>query len=386
MDLKLLEKALQLEKDLAPPEQGSEKGGGFCACPHLNTIEIEFEVICEACNEILSDKSISLSTINCKQRSKKEFTFFKNIPNVSRETWDLTINIFKEITQGQNLPYKRNIILGCLHYATILRKDSVCFTDILKHTAYKKSRNLSKGIAFVTSKIPRGSPYFIQNHNDYMIVKSILNKLDLLSELCYVERLIKFLEVRSSLFNTSHYKTIVCGCIYYWISLYNNMSFVEFASKVNVSVMTVKKKYLGIKLIVYRYALRSIFRSLLKATRKVICGVRCPDVTNKENCLTNLMYNLTVENFESGDLKVWNNVNKYLPLEDVTNLCDWNYLLDTVYYDKNNYEYRLNVCLRSSFKLSDLTFNFKQYDAYNNVSGALITKTAIIDTIKALEG
>ena len=99
------------------------------------------------------------------------------------------------------------------------------------------------------------------------------------------------------------------------------------------------------------------------------------------------MYNLTVENFQSGELKVWNNVDKYLPLEEVTNLCDWNYLLDTVYYDKDNYEYRLNVYLKKSpSKLSDLTFNFKQYDAHNRVSGALVTKTAIIDTIKTLEG
>jgi len=382
MDLILLEKALQLEEG-----QTSVRAPSKSRCPHLNTIEIEFEVICEACNEIISDRSISLSTINCKQRTKKEFTFFKNIPNVSRETWDLAVKIFKEITQGQNLPYKRNIILGCLHYAAILKKDGVCFADILKHTSYKKSRNLSKGIAFVTSKIPKSSPYFIQNHNDHMILKSILNKLDLLSELCYVERLIRFLETKSSLFNTSHYKTIICGCIYYWISLHTNMTFIEFGSKVNVSVMTVKKKYLGIKLIVYRYALRFILRSLLKSSRKVICGVRHPEVTDKENCLTNLMYNLTIENFESGELNVWNNVDKYLPLEKVTDLCDWNYLLDTVYYDKDNHEYRLNVCLKkSTSKLPDLTFNFKQYDAHNHVSGTLITKAAIMDTIKTFEG
>ena len=188
------------------------------------------------------------------------------------------------------------------------------------------------------------------------------------------------------MFNTSHYKTIICGCIYYWISLHGNVSFVEFASKVNVSVMTIKKKYLGIKLTIYRYALRFILRSLLKASRKVISGVRCPDVTDKENCLTNLTYNLTIENFESGHLKVWNNVDKYLPLDEVTDLSEWNYLLDTVYYDKDNYEYKLNVHLKkSTSKLSDLIFNFKQYDAYNQVSGALITKTAIIDAIKTLE-
>lgn len=379
MDLLLLEKAIELEGASVVSYQQDN-------CHHLNTVEIEFEVICEACNQIIRDRSISLNTINCKQRTKKEFTFFKNIPNISRETWDLTIKIFKDITHGQNLPYKRNIILGCLHYAAILKKDGVCFTDILKHTPYKKSRNLSKGITFVTSKIPRSSPYFIQNHNDHMIVKSILSKLDLLPELCYIERLIMFLEVKSSLFNTSHYKTIVCGCIYYWISLHNHMTFADFASKVNVSVMTIKKKYLGIKLIVCRYALRSIFSGLLMAARKVICGVKCADVTGEENCLTNLTYNFTVENFKSQQLKVWNNVDKYLPLDEVTNLCDWNYLLDTVYYDKDNYEYRLNVCLkRSPSKLSDLIFNFKQYDAYNHVSGALITKTAIINTIKTFE-
>lgn len=380
MDLLLLEKALELEASEKDPPH--EQGG----CLHQNTIEIEFEVICEDCHEIISDRSISQSTINCKQRSKKEFTFFKNIPNISRETWDLTVQIFKEVTQGQNLPYKRNIILGCLHYAAILKQDGVCFTDILKHTSYKKSRNLSKGIAFVTSKIPKTSPYFIQNHNDHMLVKSILTKLNMLPELCYVEGLIRFLEAKSTLFNTSHYKTIICGCIYFWVNLHTNITFSEFAAKVNVSVMTIKKKNLMIKLMIYRHALRPILRSLLRSARKVVCGVKPLDVTDKDNCLTNLTHNLTVENFESGELEVWNNVDQYLPLEEVSDLCDWNYLLDTTYHDKDNHEYKLNVHLKNSAsKLPDLLFNFKQYDAHNLVSGALITKAAIMDTIKAFD-
>jgi transcription initiation factor TFIIIB Brf1 subunit/transcription initiation factor TFIIB len=349
-------------------------------CSHNEIMEDGCHIVCEMCGEILEEKAlVSENLCSLKQRRKKEISLFNNIPSISRLTWEIALKIHMEIMQNDNSrSMKKGIVLACVHFAAILNNESVCFNDIVKSTFFKP-RKLSRGIAFVTKKLKKDSPYFIHNHNDIMVVNSLLKYLHFEKHLGAVNSLIQIVTNNSNLFNSSHYKSVVCGCIFVWLELIQQApSLVEFSKRVNVSLMTVKKKFYEIKIILLRKTMRFIFFNLLQNCQRKPTGQKKKQHQN-QNDLWNHAFKLVVENFSNSEtLAVRNLKNQYLPIDDVTDICEWNILLDTVYHDSENSSLFLDVHLKNtSCTLPNIEFNFLKFDETNHTNGQQIMLKSI---------
>jgi hypothetical protein len=154
----------------------------------------------------------------------------------------------------------------------------------------------------------------------------------------------------------------------------------RFASAVGVSQMTIKKKHFEVKTTVLRYMLRKIFSNLLVMCLPKYSGrVKSPGA----GILYEPYMQLYVENYSDAEkLRVRNSENKYLPIEDVSDIHEWDILLDTKYYDDIGNELQLYIKL-ARVNL-DFTFNCTKYDEYNRENGKNIISNTIIHATNAM--
>ena len=306
-------------------------------CPHT-TIETcdSGEKLCSLCGELLHQNNLIVENIgSMKQRRKRECTLFNDIPHfISEKTRDVAIDIYREVTKNTNTRTMRKaILIACVHRASTICEESVSFDDLIEISGLK-SFKACRGINYVSESLSKNSQYATHFfRSDSMIISSLMKNIGLEDQTPHIANIVKIVTNSSSLFNISHYKSVVCGCIFFWLVINErNISLAKFAQEVNVSHMTIKKKHFEIKVVILRYLLKKIFSNLLKKCIPKYSG----RVKSKfPGTLYEPHLKLYVENYKNEDeIAVKNIENKYLPIDDVTDIQQWNILLDTKYYDE----------------------------------------------------
>lgn len=351
-----------------------------CDHPMVETFD-SGEKLCSVCGEVLQHGNFIVENIGTmKQRRRRECTIFNGIPCfLAERTRDVAIDIYRLVTKNtSNRTMRKAILLACVHRASVICEESVSFDDLVEMSGIKAYK-ACRGINYVSESLSKSSEYstpFFQS--DAMIVKSLMRNIGLEDQAPHVAQIVKIVNRTSSIFNVSHYKSVVCGCIYFWLSTNErNISMSRFAQEVNVSHMTIKKKHFDIKTVMLRNLLRKIFSNLL---------TRClPKYTgrvhsNAPGSLYEPHLKLYVENYaDAHNIRVRNHDSMYLPIEDVTDIRQWNILLDTKYYDDIGNELQLDIELVVHAR--DVTFNCTKYDDRNRENGKNIIANTIIEEI-----
>lgn len=337
------------------------------------------EKICAICGELLQENYLVVENPSAmKQRRKRECTLFDEIPFfISEKTRDTAIDIFR-LTMGNttNRTMRRAVLLACVHRASILCKESISFDDLIELTDIKPHK-ACRGINYVAEKLHKNSTYEIPFfQSDVMVINSLMRNIGLEDQTEYVAKVVSIVKNTSGLLNSSHYKSVVCGCIFFWLMVNErNILRRQFAQKVKVSDMTIKKKHFEVKVVVLRYLMKTIFSNLLQ---KCVSRFEGRKKSKVQNTLYKPKDELFVENYDDAqNIKVRNGEGKYLPIDDVTDILQWNILMDTEWYNSHGYEFSLNVTTTVHNK--DVVFNFTKYDENNKENGKNIVANTIIE-------
>jgi len=173
-----------------------------------------------------------------------------------------------------------------------------------------------------------------------------------------IQNLIDIINTNSNLFFTSRYRSILCAIIYFWLTLSNSFEMHTFCNKMKISKQTLIRKYTDVREVILTINMKSIIKNLLLNCKPIQTSSIKSEFSN---ALIDFKHNLYIEDFDS-NLKVRNSKFQYLPIETQVDFQDWNYILDTRYYNHLGYEYILLI----------KDFQFDIYDSYNNVSGTEI--------------
>lgn len=349
-------------------------------CFHNETTVEGGTKICMECGQLLEENCLVVqSSAGMRQRKRDECSIYKEIPTfISQKTKEKTIEMYKNITdKNMYRTLRKSIILGCLHRACILCNEPVCYDDLLEMMELKANK-ASKGINYVSTNIPKDSEYSIPFFNDKMLIDSIMTNLGLESHTYYIKNMVSLVKQNSDIFNNSHYKSVVCGCIFLWIQMNNiNITIKQFSVKMKISIGTMVTKYKNVKTVVLKTIMKELFSELL-SNCKTRYGTK---ITSKvKGVLIEPREKYEVYNFSDiSNITVKDCDGEELPLNDVTDIEDWNLLTDVKYYDHEGSEYGLNVCITETKK--DITINFDKYNERNSVSGERILESVIIKTL-----
>lgn len=349
-------------------------------CEHLiYDILNNYEKVCVLCGELLEENCLVNDNItSLKQRRKRECTLFDEIPHfLSEKTRDTAIDIYRNV-MGDTIDrtLRKAILFACIHRASIICRESLSFDDLIEYSGIKPQK-ACRGINYIVDKLQKNSEYTVSFfHSDEMIIQSIMKNIDLEDQVPYINEIVKIISATSNLFNTSHYKSVVCGCVYFWLTINKcNISLAQFSQKVKVSYITIKKKYFDIKIILIKYLMRYILSNLLQ---------KCDPRDLKYEPLYNKELGFCVEDWDILEkIKIKNSKNYYLPLNNVSDLLQWNIILNTTYTSlTSNNQYVLNITLE--IKNKDIYFDFTHYNDANNENGSNIMNNTIITFFKKL--
>jgi len=340
-----------------------------------NTIEDGYKTICTYCGQIYNEYYISSFPIaHGHKRRQRIDTIYDILPAYfSQNIKDVTIEIYRYVTQNRIFrnSHKKSIMAACFHRACNLSNYDISYNDLMEIFSIKQNE-MNKGFTKLTTCLPRDSIYnvpFDTDKDERLIILSLLKNTGMEAFAKPTIELFKMVKTKTNLMNESFCKSVVCGCIYFWIK-YRNIpkTSKEVSQKFNMSAMTVLNKYIVIYGMVLRVVMKNFFCSLLKH-----CIIR-PHAIKYKNILLNkpehTLYNpetkvLITNAFEPEKIKaVRLSSNKELPLDDVNDIKDWNMLLDQKFYNSKGLSY-VNVVLNKNTR--DYTFNYNKYNDYNNM-------------------
>ncbi len=376
-------------------------------CHHTETIGENGGVICVDCGKILEsyflvDTPSTTKTVNRTKR--RENTIYNEIPSyIAQDVKTVTVEIYEAVTEKRIFRnvFRRSIILACLHRASILKECPIFFDEMLE-LFNLKIHDANKGISFVAMNIDRFPTYRIPFWNDDICLNSIVVTTDLRSIKPCVERLFGVIKSRSDLLNSSHCKSIVCGCIYFVIK-YKNMhiSLNQFSAKCGMAEMTIVKKYLDIYKILLKLCMKRLFSTLLVFALSSPSSPPSPPspsspsspssppplpasgspIGDDADVLYESTENISVLQFKDPTaLRIVSRVDDFeYPIDDVSDIYEWNLFLNKSYYDYNDRKKTLNVHFAETSK--NIIFDFDAYDAINNESGSSILKSIVKEFI-----
>lgn len=362
-------------------------------CEHEEVIIEDNKHICMDCGQMLVENFVSnqhfSNIIGMKKRRKVECNIYNDIPlYIPQHVKDKTIEIYQKVTADKIFrnTFKRSVILASLHRAATLTGGDISYDDLLDIFSMKQYE-ANKGFSYVANNLPKNSEFSIpfDNEREEMIsIISILRNLGMSNLLNPVVVIFKLVKKRSNILNVSLCKSVICGCVYFWIkykSIHKTLK--EFAQDVKMSEMTIINKYLVISDVVMKSIMKELFCALLQN-----CKTAQIDGKNKyRNILKsnkNLLYGpdkkyLITNPFVADTISIVpysrNLLYQPLPLDEVDDIKEWNILLDQKYYGISN-TYSLNVTISKNTR--DLVIDFKTYNEINNVDANIILRNILI--------
>jgi transcription initiation factor TFIIIB Brf1 subunit/transcription initiation factor TFIIB len=358
-------------------------------CTHYE-IEENGKIICLNCGELISQNYItSQYTTTTKRRRKVECTIYNDIPAyVPQYIKDMTVDIYRLTTQNKIFRNnnKKSIILACLYVASILNKQDYAYSDLLEMFELSP-HEANKGFEFITKHINKNSPYSIafDIEKEYTNnIKSTLKHLNMISLTPYVFSVFE-LAKKARLLDKSQCKSVICACIYFWIKHKNiPKSCKELASSLNISDITIATRYVDVSVVVFRYIMKQLFSKLIDNAYIIMVEGR--------NKYKDFLKTIPASSIYNPDIKtVIHNPRDYnqiqaikkdvsLPLDDVTDVTEWNLLLDKRYYTTNNGLIFVDVSISKNTR--DLTIDFSRYDKVNDQDGLTLFKSILEQNFK----
>lgn len=352
-------------------------------CAHEEVNWDEKKRVCVDCGEILSEGCLVVQPGggNLQKQRKTEASIYKDIPFfISHDTKEMTVKMYRLVTGSETYrnTFKRSIIFACLHRASIICNEGICFDDILD-LMNLKTYEASKGVNYVTIRLGKDSTYVIPLFTDETSIASIISNLGVNIDPHTVKQIFKIVKKKSDILNNSHYKSVVCGCVFFWMRMNNvPMTMKQFVSKINMTELTIVKKYTSIAEVIFKMTLKKLYAFVLnktprKRTRKSK-QIRAP----KENDLYLYKERLTVNDYK--------NINKFsvttvkgnvLPLEDVDDITEWNMLLNNTYYDHKGCVMSPGLSIVQTPK--ELQIDFASFDSATGLNGKEEFKSIIAD-------
>lgn len=157
------------------------------------------------------------------------------------------------------------------------------------------------------------------------------------------------------------------------------MTMKQFVKKINMTELTIVKKYTAISEIVLKMVLKELYTFVLTKTPKKRKKSKTKQITSpKENTLYLSKDKLMVNNYKNKDnISVTTHGGNTLPLDEVDDITEWNILLNNVYHDyKGNTIYPGLIVVQTS---KDLYINFTCFDGATGINGKGILRTMIIN-------
>ena len=352
-------------------------------CPHLEVHTDDKKKVCMDCGEILSEGYLMIQPGNNMQKRKKyEPCLYKDLPFfVSAKTKEMTLEMYRVVTRTEVFrnTFKRSILFACLHRSSILCGEGICFDDIME-LMNLKTHEASKGINYVTTHIDKNSSYTIPLFTDELSTAAIISSLGVNIDPDVVKQLFAIVKHRSDILNSSHYKSVVCGCIFFWMRMNNvPMSVKQFVHKINMTDLTIVKKYTAISAVILKMVLKELYSFVLTKTpnKRSRKSKEKRISASRENTLYLAKNKLTVLNYKNkSDITVVTQGGNMLPLDDVDDITEWNLLLNNVYYDhKGNTIYPGIIVVQTT---KDVYINFTCFDNATGLNGKEVLRTMIV--------
>lgn len=354
-------------------------------CAHEDTVVDSCRVICADCGVMLSEKYLidQGGGVGMKRRKRLECPIYNEIPAyVPQHIKDLTIEIYKAVT-GKEIfrnTFRKSIILACLHRAAIIKESPICFDEMLEMFSLK-THEANKGVGYVANNIPKDSPYTIPFLNDEISIGSNLTIIGLSHALQPVTNLFQFVKAECDILNNSHCKSVVCGCIFFWIKLNNvNISLKQFALKVCMSEMTIVKKYIIISKVVLKSLMKRLFSNLLTGCK--ITGTSKKIKSREPGALYEHTEQVFIRNHKDPERLTADDISGFqFPLDDVEDVCEWDMFLNKKYYDETGKIMSVYVTIIETTR--DIKFNFEKYDKLNKQDGEAMLKAIILEKLES---
>jgi transcription initiation factor TFIIIB Brf1 subunit/transcription initiation factor TFIIB len=352
-------------------------------CPHNEIHTDDKKKVCMDCGEILSEGYLIVQPGNNMQRRKRnESSLYRDIPFfISSKTKEMTLEIYRTVTGTEMFrnTFKRAILFACLHRASIICGEGMCFDDIMD-LMNLKTHEAGKGVNYVTTHIDKNSIYIIPLFTDEVSISAIISSLGINIDPDIVKQLFQIIKYHSDILNNSHYKSVVCGCIFFWMKMNNiPMTIKQFVKKINMTELTIVKKYTAISTVILKMVLKELYTFVLtKTPKKRSRKIKAKRISApKENTLYLSKDKLTINNYKSkDDIVVTTHGGNTLPLDDVDDITEWNMLLNNVYYDHKGNTISPGLVVVQTTK--DLYINFTCFDGATGLNGKEVLRSLII--------
>jgi len=396
--LALFEKALTLYEEVKTKKSEIffDSSSDSDECSHFETMEELCRTICVNCGQIITENFISIphyTGAGMKKRKKDECSIYNDIPShIPQHIKDETINIYLRVMKGEkhrSTAPKRAIILACLYHAALRAKNDISYDDLLE--MFRMPQQIAnKGFATVVSSNIVNIKETISDANEEKnIIKTILRNLNILSYTQPVTALYLLVKNKSTLLHTSLVKSVVAGCIYFWIRHKNSAKTLKRLSQdMEMSQHTVLGKYINITEIVMLSVMKELFSGLLHHSTPVVlekCKYRQFFKENPESLCVNISEKkaIVVKPFDSTGIKVFKYENELkkeneFPLDDVDDILEWNIFLNNKYFGSvgsTTTVRTLNITVTKNSK--DVVLNFEEYNNMNNKNGNQIYRNIV---------
>ena len=263
-DFALLEKVVQEMKEEEPRVQvHSENPWPEEGCRHEHTTTEKNITICEDCGEELegvvtfdkewrfygsNDNRFSADPNRCQMRKDTERSIYNDVKNLDLSDNIVTIadRLYKEVTKGQihRGNRRKGIIFACVRQAYIYSgKPQPLDTLVILFNIQRKAG--LKGIKYINPHIPE----LYKKQQSFITYEDLIRQIMKTFEAKPVQikevlDLLPLVKDKSRTLNGSRASSLAAGLIYYWIEKNKkNINIREFASKVSLSELTVKKIY-----------------------------------------------------------------------------------------------------------------------------------------------
>jgi hypothetical protein len=346
-------------------------------CFHSQTELINQYYVCVDCGEMLYQKVYNEKPqhVYVQERKRNICTIYEELPYfIDYEVKHLAVELYNYTTSGKifrNI-LRRAILLACLHRASIILNKQFFFEHMVE-LFNLKIHNANKGIVFVSENIPKShTEYKIPYCNEEINIKAIVTSLDICRYLKSIINLYSIVKANSTITNTSHSKSVICGCIWFYLQFNRSpISLKQFSLKCNCAKMTIQRKYTIILKTIYRLIMKSLFSSLLVDTQIFTSN----SLNIKSSSINNLTDGIVViKNYDDPILiSVIDDADNFVyPLDEVDNLLDWNILFKKIYYDIDGKGRDVGIKIKE-----DLSIDFSQFDKFSKNSGNLYLKEKI---------
>lgn len=339
-----------------------------------NMVNESYQSLCSYCGQIYNEYYISsIPNVHGLKRRQRLDTIYDALPPYFPQNLkDTTITIYKNITQNKiyRNSQKKSIMAACLHRAANIINYDISLNDLMEIFSIKQNE-MNKGFIRLATSLPRESIYTIPYDNDKderLIILSFLKNIGMENFTTQTVNLFKMVKENTNLMNESLCKSVVSGCIYFWIKFHNiPKTMKQVSQRFNISTTTLLSKYLIIYNMVLRIVMKRFFCSLLTHCKQTLNHQKYKQFfkSNKESLYNPDAKLVVVNPYNVDAMKIcFLNSERNLPIDDVDDIKEWNLILDQTFYGTNSVHF---IHLRLSKNTRDFSFNYEKCNEHNNI-------------------